>query len=91
MAYSTSNPPRLQSQALVGGRVWYYTSADATATVDGSGYFTDGYELGMRDGDLLIHYDSNLKVAYMNVVEILTGTTIDLADGTVVGSTTNSD
>lgn len=52
MAYSTSNPPNL----LYGGsggapRVFVYSSTDAHATVEGAGYFTDGYTYGMRVGD----------------------------------------
>ena len=31
MSYSTSTPPVLQFQAIAGIRVWYHTSADATA------------------------------------------------------------
>ena len=31
--------------------LWYYNDADSLATVQGAGYFTNGYELGMRVGD----------------------------------------
>jgi hypothetical protein len=36
-----------------GGNVWAYRSSDAAATVAGSNYFTDGFKLGMRRGDLI--------------------------------------
>ena len=92
MAYETSNPPRLLVPGVAGSvNVWMYVDGDATGTIDASDYFTNGYKLGMRDGDQLIHVDTNLKVTSWHYVEILTGTTIDLADGTTIGSTTNSD
>lgn len=92
MAYETSNPPRLLVPGVSGSvNIWMYVDGDPTATVDASGYFTNGYELGMRDGDQLILVDTNLKITSWHYVEILTGTTIDLADGTTIGSTTNSD
>lgn len=90
MTYSTSNPPRLCGQAIAGPREWLYTSADAHATVDASGYFTDGYNLGMRDGDLIKVYDTGNKIWSTHTV-VVSGTTVNLADGTVVGSSTNSD
>lgn len=36
-----------------GGNVWAYRSSDAAATVAASNYFTDGYKLGMRKGDIV--------------------------------------
>lgn len=36
-----------------GGNVWAYRSSDAPATVAGANYFTDGFKLGMRKGDIL--------------------------------------
>lgn len=36
-----------------GGNVWAYRSSDAAATVAGSNYFTDGWKLGMRKGDIV--------------------------------------
>ena len=92
MAYETSNPPRLLVPGVSGSpNVWIYVDGDPHATVDASGYFTNGYELGMRDGDQCMVVDNNLKITSWHYVEILTGTTIDLADGTVIGSTTNTD
>lgn len=91
MSYATTNPPAL----LIGGvsgapNIWVYSSADPHATVDASGYFTNGYKLGMRDGDQILVIDTNLKISSWHYVEV-SGTTVDIADGTVVGSTTNSD
>ena len=90
MAYETSNPPRLLVPGVSGSpNVWIYVDGDAHADVDGSGYFTNGYALGLRDGDQMIVVDTNLKITTWHYVEV-SGTTVDLADGTVIGSTTNT-
>ena len=90
MAYATTNPPRMTEQAMHGIREWHYTSADAAATVDGSGYFTNGYDLGMRDGDLLKVYVTGTKTWTTHTVTV-SGTTVNVADLTTIGSATNTD
>jgi hypothetical protein len=93
MAYSTSNPPRKVLELGVmgdGGNLWVYSSADAHATVDASGYFTNGYQLGMRDGDLCFVYDTGNKIWSAHTVTV-SGTTVDLANGTNIGVSTDSD
>lgn len=91
MAYETTNPPHLLLEAPGGlSRVWLYVDGDATATVDGSGYFTDGYARGMRDGDLCLSYDTGNKIWSAHTVTA-SGTTIDLSNGTTIGTSTNSD
>jgi len=91
MAYSTSAPPRLVEQVIAGPRVWVYSSADTAATVDTSGYFTNGYGLGMRDGDILRVYVTGTKVWTSHTVLNTSGTTIDIADGVAITSATNTD
>jgi len=92
MAYSTSNPPRLVSQPIAGLRMWQYTSTDAVATVRVSGYFTDGWELGMRAGDLVVVLDNDaspITGALCWVTSAVSGT-VDLSDGvTVTGTDTD--
>lgn len=90
MTYAVTNPPRLIEQMITGSRFWSYESADPMATVDGSGYFTNGYVLGMRDGDLIKVYDTGNKIWSMHTV-LVSGTTVNLSDGTVIGSATSSD
>lgn len=91
MGYATTSPPRCVLPALgSGASVWIYQSADAKATVDGSGYFTNGYKLGMRDGDLIFVYDNANKIWSAHTITV-SGTTVDLADGTSIGISTNSD
>lgn len=54
MAYETTNPPSLVSQRIgSAGKIWMYLDGDAVSTVVGAGYFTNGYHLGMRVGDLV--------------------------------------
>lgn len=90
MPYSTSAPPQLVNQAIAGRRLWRYESTDAGSAVDASGYITNGYALGMRDGDLVECYETDTKIVTMHVVTV-SGTTVNLADGTSVGSATNTD
>lgn len=94
MAYSTSNPPYLMAQGIGGKRKWWaYESTDPTATVDGAGYFTDGYNLGIRAGDVLILHDTTTQiVSSLTCLTATAGTTtVDFGNGTTIGSTTNSD
>jgi hypothetical protein len=92
MPYLTSNPPALLVQRIGGGRaVWLYSSSDAKAVVDTSGYFSDGHALGMRDGDLLLAYDTGTKIWSSHTVLNVSGTTIDAGNGTDIGVSANAD
>jgi len=98
MAYSTSAPPVLLVQGIGGtaAAIWYHTSADATAAADASGFITNGGNLGMKAGDIVIHKDSTTNATAATMHKVVTVSTtapgaVDLSDGTVVGSATNSD
>ena len=96
MAYSTSTPPVLLVQSIAGPRIWYHTAADATATVDASGYITNGGDLGMKVNDIVYHKDSTTTATALTMHKIVTVSAtapgaVDLSDGTVVGSATNTD
>lgn len=91
MAYATTNPPRLMLQPIATRKFWYYESADAKATVDASGYFTNGYDLGMRDGDFCLVYDTVNKLFSGHTVLNASAKVIDLADGVNLTSVTNTD
>jgi len=88
MAYSTSNPPALVSQLLgkAGGSVWIYDSADAATVVRVTGYITNGYDLGMKIGDIVDQIDSaGATVAHRYVVKsVAVDGAADLSDGTAV-------
>lgn len=72
MSYSTSTPPQLLVPSMGGGMaVWGYKSADSVATVIAAGYFSDGSALGMKLGDCVLIYDSNVNdgaIAYVTSV-----------------------
>jgi hypothetical protein len=96
MAYDSANPPTLQQQAVAGPRSWYHTSADAAAAVDTSGFITNGGALGMKVNDLVYHKDSTTDATALSVHKVVSVSAtypgaVDLGDGTVIGSATNTD
>lgn len=96
MAYAVTNPPHLISQ-LIGGvrKVFRYDSADDAATVDASGYITDGYQRGMRAGDTVFSTDTNetnsLTSGHTVVTSNATTGAVDLSNGITIGGGSNSD
>jgi hypothetical protein len=88
MAYATSNPPELvvSTQSF---RIWAYKSTDAATAVRVSGYFTNGYALGMRAGDLVIVIDTDASPIAMQhcIVTSATSIAVDLSDGVAVTAT----
>lgn len=85
MGYATTNPPSLTfSGALTRGNpaagsseptginIWAYVSADAAATVNGAGYFTNGDALGMKVGDIIIGRDTATPKSYISYVSAVT-------------------
>lgn len=79
MAYSTTNPPALlQDRIMGGGAIWSYISADARATVVGSGYFSNGRALGMKLGDVV-----NAVVDTTGVLTVASVTTVNASTGAV--------
>ncbi len=90
MAYSQSNPPALISQGIGGFfRQWVYKSTDAASAVRVSGYFTDGWQLGMRQGDLVLVVDTDASpiTMQMMIVTSATSSAVDLSDGVAVTAT----
>ena len=83
MAYSVTGLQPIGGQAKAGNapQMWSYTSADAIATVNTSGYFNDAADL-LKVGDLIYVYDSNTPTASLVVVLSNTGTVVDVSDGT---------
>lgn len=91
MAYSTSNPPVLLTQALAGGagKIWLYRSTDAAADVDAANYITDGGSLGMSVGDLVFVIDTNASpvITTLHQVSATGDGTTDLNDLTTITQT----
>jgi hypothetical protein len=95
MAYSTDNPPFLISEGVGGTqnrRVWMYVSTDTATAVRVSGYITDGYDLGMRAGDIVLSVDTDASpiAAHLYVVSSASSSAVDLSDGTAI-TATNTD
>ena len=94
MAYATTNPPYCIAQGVGGSlKVWLYASTDAATVVRVSGYFTNGYSLGMRAGDLLIQVDTDASpiATQMMIVNASSKSgsteTVDVSDGVAVTAT----
>lgn len=92
MAYSTSAPPRLLVGDLTnqGPNIWTYIEDDTASTaVDASGYITNGYQLGMKAGDIVIYQRRDTYATQLMIVVSVNSTTgaIDLSDGTAISNT----
>ena len=96
MAYagttSTSpNPPALAYSFLgssVGGgaRQWLYRSTHVQAAVSSTGFFTDGQDLGMTLGDILLHIGSTTFIGTFHTVNVVTSTGVGLSAGLIASS-----
>lgn len=94
MAYATSLPPTLTlAGPLTGaGQIWTYRSTDLGSVVDGANYFTNGKDLGMRAGDVvLVQGTTAFLMTSHSIISISSTGGADLSDGTTLASTTNSD
>lgn len=89
MAYSATGLNAIggQSKSGIAPALWAYTSTDAIATVDTTGYFNDASGL-LKVNDVIIVVDSatptvSICVVMSNasgVVDISTGTAVSLTD-----------
>ncbi len=84
MAFSASGLTRIGGAS--NADLWFYTSADAIATVNTSGYFNDAANM-LAVRDLIIVCDTNTPTT--NFVNVLsnTGSVVDVSDGTAVVET----
>lgn len=79
-----------------GPSLFVHKSADATTAADASGFITNGGKYGMKAGDMLWHTDITSASApivsshYVLTVNSTTGA-VNLSNGTVIGSGTDSD
>lgn len=95
--YSTSNPPQMIAGGLGAGgttcpRLWVYSSVDAVTVVRVTGYFTNGYDLGMRAGDIVLVLDNDASplTGSWCWVAAASSTAVDLSDGvTITGTNTD--
>ena len=88
MAYSSTglNAAGGQSKAGNAPQLWTYTSADAIATVNTSGYFNSAASL-LKVGDLIYVFDTTNTLGHLVYVNANSGTVVDVTDGLAVTST----
>lgn len=84
MAYSASGLARIGGDS--NGSLWMYTSADAIATVNTSGYFNSAANM-LSVRDLVIVCDTNVPTTNFCTVLSNTGSVVDVSDGTAVAET----
>lgn len=90
--YSTSNPPALVAGGTgAGPRMWFYSSVDAVTTVRVTGYFTNGYTLGMRVGDIVLVLDNDASPvtgSWCWVTDVTASSGVaDISDGVTITGT----
>ena len=84
MAFASSGLTRVGGDS--NGSLWMYTSADAIATVNTSGYFNDAANM-LDVRDLIIVRDTNVPTSNFCTVLSNTGSVVDVSDGTAVAET----
>ena len=85
MAYSQTGLTPIGGQSKAGNapQMWAYTSADAIATVNTSGYFNSASDL-LKVGDLMYIRDSNTPTASLVIVLSNASSVVDVSDGTAI-------
>lgn len=88
MAYNQNNLA-LEVQPIAGKRVFQYVSADSIATVNNTGYISNGYQMGLRVQDLVRVVDTATPSHSLCVVISSNATTgaVNLSDGTTIAQT----
>jgi hypothetical protein len=68
-----------------GGNVWAYRASDAPATVAGANYFTDGFKMGIRKGDIMFvtQFSTALAVSAFAITAV---TSVGASSAATVGS-----
>ena len=84
MSYSASGLARIGGDS--NGSLWMYTSADAIATVNTSGYFNSAANM-LSVRDLIMVRDTNVPTTNFCTVLSNTGSVVDVSDGTAVAET----
>lgn len=97
MAYSSTNPPTPLLSPLTRAssgdsterppQLWLYRSSHRSSEIDDSNFFSNGGDLGMREGDIMlaIHLSSAGSTTIALIGAIVTDVTT--AGGTVIAST----
>jgi hypothetical protein len=84
MAYSTSNPPKLLVPSIgEAPALWGYRSTNTSTEILASGFFSNGHDLGMQVGDIVLNINSTSGIPYLTGVSSVTTSSA----ATVVAST----
>lgn len=84
MAFSAANLTRIGGAS--NGDLWFYTSADAIADVNTSGYFNDASNmLAVRDVIIVVD-TATPTTSFVNVLSNASGV-VDVSDGTAIAET----
>ncbi len=85
MAYSETGLQPIGGQSKAGSspQMWSYTTTDAIAAVNTSGYFNSAADL-LKVGDLIYVYDSNTPTASLVIVLSNASSVVDVSDGTAI-------
>ncbi len=88
MAYSSTGLSAAGGQSKAGNapQIWTYSSADAIATVNTSGYFNSAASL-LKVGDLIYVYDTVNVLGHLVYVNANSGTVVDVTNGLAVTDT----
>lgn len=98
--YSTSAPPLLLvpsfDNTANSNAIWTYIQTDTAAVVDASGYITNGGDLGMKVGDIVLVTDSDASPVTITAHRVVTVSAtapgaVDLSNGDTFITGTNSD
>ena len=84
MAFSAAGLTRIGGAS--NGDLWFYSSADAIATVRASGYFNSAANM-LSVRDVIIVADTNTPTTNLCSVLSNTGTVVDISDGTAIAET----
>lgn len=84
MAYNAANLTRIGGAS--NGDLWFYSSADAIADVNTSGYFNGASNM-LAVRDVIIVVDTNTPTtSFVNVLSNASGV-VDVSDGTAIAET----
>lgn len=76
-----------------GGSLWYYNSTNATTDINASNFFSDGFYIGMKPGDVVMAVSftsagSSVQIAFGAITGVST-LGASLSTGSVMTSTFN--
>ena len=87
MAYETGNPPHLAGdQPVAAPRKWTYKSTHTQAVVGTSDHISNGEDLGMATGDILMHVGSTTFITSAHCVNAVGSTFTGLTTGLLISS-----